>query len=85
MNSKEEGDPIGAGELTESLQLQAIVLSVKALIATHPNPEELDRAMRDLFSQFQSSAVYYKLSESQRLWARDIFSELFPKLPGTTQ
>ena len=82
---KEEGEPRGAGELTESLQLQAVALSVKALIATHPYPEELSSAMMDLFSQFQSSAVFYKLSESQRLWVRDIFEQLLPKLPGTTQ
>lgn len=81
---KEEGEPRSAGELTESLQLQAVALSVKALIATHHNPEELSRAMRDLFSQFQSSAVFYKLSEPQRLWVRDIFEQLLPKLPDTT-
>lgn len=75
----------GAGELTESLQLQAIALSVKALIATHPNPDELSSAMRDLFAQFQSTPIFLSLSEPQRRWARDIFSELLPKLPGTTQ
>ena len=80
-----EGKPIGAGELTESLQLQAIALSVKALIATHPNPDMLSAAMRDLFAQFQSTPVFLSLSEPQRAWARDIFSELLPKLPGTAR
>lgn len=83
--NKEEGRPIGAGELTESLQLQAIALSVKALIATHPNPEVLGDVMRDLFAQFQTSAVFLGLSEPQRDWARKMFSGLLPELPNTSQ
>lgn len=79
---EEEGESGNAGELTESLQLQAVALSVKALIATHPKPDELGDAMRDLFSQFQSSPVFHKLSEPQRLWVRGIFDELLPKSPG---
>ncbi len=75
----------GAGELTESLQLQAITLTVKALIATHPNPEELSNAMLDLFAQFQSTASFHQLSEPQRLWVRDIFEQLLPMSPGTTE
>ena len=80
MNSEQ-----GAGNLTESLQLQAVALTVKALIATHPNPEELGIAMRDLFSQFQSTPVFHTLTEAQRLWVRDMFRELLPKLPDTTE
>jgi hypothetical protein len=79
---RENGPPSGAGELTESLQLQAIALSVKALIATHPNPENLEKAMRDLFAQFQSTAVFLRLSEPQRQWARDMFSNFLPALPS---
>jgi hypothetical protein len=75
----------GAGSLTESLQLQAVSLTVKALIATHPKPEELSSAMRDLFSQFQSTPAFHTLSEAQRLWVRNMFRELLPKLPDTTQ
>ena len=82
---KESDKLSGAGELTESLQLQAIALSVKALIATHPNPGHLAQAMQDLFAQFQSSPAFLGLSESQRLWTRDMFSGLLPELPGTKQ
>ena len=82
---KKDGTSKGAGELTESLQLQAIALSVKALIATHPNPEHLGQAMRDLFAQFQSSPVFLGLSETQRIWTRDMFSGLLSELPGTKQ
>ncbi len=76
---KTDGERRGAGELTESLQLQAVTLCVKALIATHPNPDALSDVMRDLFAQFQSTQVFLGLSESQRLWARNAFSELLPK------
>jgi len=82
---KDEGEPRGAGELTESLQLQAVALSVKALIATHPNPEVLGDVMRDLFAQFQTSAVFLGLSAPQRDWAREMFSELLPELSNTDQ
>lgn len=71
--------------LTESLQLQAVSLTVKALIATHPDPVGLSDAMRDLFSQFQSTAVFHTLTEVQRLSARNMFLDLLPKLPGTTE
>jgi len=76
--AEEEAESLGAGELTESLQLQALALSVKALIATHPKPEELRNAMKDLFAQFQVSAVFLGLSEPQRDWARKMFSGLLP-------
>ena len=76
--SNDRSESAGAGELTESLQLQAIALCVKALIATHPNPKDLAKAMQDLFAQFQSSPVFLNLSQDQRNWAREMFSGLLP-------
>ena len=83
--TEEENHSSGAGALTESLQLQALALSVKALIATHPKPEELQAAMHDLFAQFQASAVFLNLSAPQRDWARKMFEQLLPSPPDSTQ
>lgn len=59
-------EPRKDGELIESLQLQAVTLTVKALVASHPDPQALNRQMRDLFSQFQAAPVYYHLSNQDR-------------------
>lgn len=79
MNQKIE--PAGAGELTEYLQLQALALAVKALIATHPQPDRLACAMGDLFAQFQTAPLFLALSEPQRLWMREMLSGLLSSLP----
>ena len=83
--SKSYQNQAGTGDLTESLQLHAIALTVKALVATHPSPDHLRKAMLDLFAQFQSTAVVLSLSESQRASVRDMFCELLPLSPRKEQ
>jgi hypothetical protein len=77
----------GADPLTEFLQLQALTLTVKALVSTHPKPDDLAYAMSNLFAQYQVSQVFLALSESQRLWMRQVFSDLLSDLksPGPSQ
>ena len=79
---KKEDKSAGAGEFTESLQLQALMLCVKALIATHPKPKQLEQGMSDLFAQFQATPTFQHLSASQRDWARELFSSLLPSSPS---
>ena len=83
--SNEDNNGTGAGQLTESLLLQGITLSVKALIATHQRPDDLRKAMQDLFAQFQSSAAFLNLSPPQRNWTREMFSGLLPTSLDTEQ
>lgn len=72
----EDVETADGGGLTESLQLQAMMLTIKAMIATHPQPEKLGDAMRDVFAQFQSEQFFLTLPSPQRLWAREVFSNL---------
>ena len=75
----------GAGPLIESLQLQALTLTVKALIATHPKPDDLDHAMRNLFAQYQTDQMFLALTEPQRAWMREVFASLLRELPEPNQ
>ena len=71
--SKEVG-----GDFIESLQLQAVTLIVKALMATHPEPGKLRDAMNDLFAQFQASAIFLSLPDTHRNVMREMFGHMLP-------
>ena len=77
MSGEADADP-----LIESLQLQAIALTVKAMVTAHPNPTGLGLVMRDLFAQYQATPVYYKLTDPQREMLRYFFEQLASSLPA---
>lgn len=68
------------GGLADSLQIQAMMLTIKALISTHPKPDDLDYAMRNLFAQYQTDQTFLELTEPQRIWMRSVLSALLSAL-----
>ena len=72
------------GDFLETLQLHANALTIKAIIATHPNPEQLGKAMQDLFAQFQTMPVFLSFPEIHRTAMRRTLDGMLPRLPGAT-
>lgn len=76
-----KGKKVVSGDLMQYLQLQAVTLTVKALVETHPNQQVLTVAMRDLFAQLQTTPLFLRLPEEARETARRIFAGLLPLPP----
>ena len=69
------------GTAIEQAQQIAGSLAVKALIATHPNPQEFREVFAQMVAQFQSAPVYLEAMPEMRVLLRHFAEHLLQQAP----